>query len=148
MRTFATVLKILAIVFWLGSAWFVLNFDVRDMRAASPPQYRDAPRDWGTPAYYRRTYCHIAETAVLLLLALTPNRLLVCSRIGFGVALAIALIPLVRLLFASELPFGGVGEVILSGFVLMMIVGMFSPLPLSLLFSYLRRQKGETISYA
>ena len=148
MRTFALALKILAIVFWLGMAWFVLNRDVRDMRASSPPQYRDAPRDWGTPEYFRRTYFRIAETAILLLLALTPNRLLVSSRAGFGVAFVVALIPLARVLFSSELPFRGVGEIILTGFGLVMILGMFSPLPLSLLFSFLRRQKGETISYA
>ena len=148
MRTLALTLKILAIVFWLGSAWLVLNLDVRDVRASSPPQYRDAPRDWGTPEYYRRTYFHIAETTVLLLLALIPNRLLVCSRIAWGAALVVALIPLARVLYSSEFPFGGGGEIILSGFVLVMIVGMFSPLPLSLFFSFLRRQKGQTVSYA
>jgi hypothetical protein len=83
-----------------------------------------------------------------LLLALIPNRLLVSSPIGFGAAFVVALIPLARVLYSSTLPFRGVGEIILSGFVLVMILGMFSPLPLSLLLSFLRRQKGETISYA
>lgn len=148
MRTFALVFKVLAVVFWLGSAWFILNFDVPNMRASSRPQYRDAPRDWGTSAYYRRTYFIIAVTATLLLLSLTPNRLLVSSRIGFGVAFAVALVPLAWVLFSSELSFRGVREAILSGLVLVMMFCMFAPLPLSLLFSFLRRRKGEAISYA
>lgn len=148
MRTFALVCKFLAIVYWLAGAWFLLNFDVRDMLAASPPQYREAPLDWGTPAYYRRTCFTIAQTAILSLLALTPNRILVCSRFRFGVAFALALVPLARVLFGSEFSFFGVGELIMSSFVLAIILGMFSPLPLSLLFSFIRRQKGETISYA
>jgi hypothetical protein len=148
MRTFALVCKILAVLYWLAAAWFLLNFDVRDMQAASPPQYREAPRDWGTPAYYRRTFFTIAQTAILLVLALTPNRLLVCSRFRFGVAFTLALVPLARVLFGLEFSFCGVGEVIMSSFMLAFILGMFSPLPLSLLFSFIRRQKGETISYA
>src|ERR1035438_176066 len=123
MKTAAITCKVLAILIWLGSAWFVLNFHVRDLRSPSPPYYRDAPVDWGTPAYLHRTCFHIAETALLTLLALVPNRILVSSRIAFGISLAAALIPL-RIVFATDLSFGGIGEALLSVFVVAMMAGM------------------------
>src|SRR3954470_17011155 len=102
VKTLALICKLTAILFWLGSGYFVLIFDVRDLRATSPPHNRETPQDWGTPAYFHRTYFRIGEAAVLAILALTPNRMLVSSRIVFAISLAAALIPLHRL-FVGDL---------------------------------------------
>lgn len=147
MKAGAITCKILAIIISLSNAWFVLNFDFQDLRATTAPQYRDAPPDWGTPSYVHRTYFRIAEAAVLAFLALVPNRILVSSGAVFAISLTLALVPL-RTLFATHPSLRGLGELVLSGFAVAMVLGMITPLPLSIIFSFLRHRRGERVAYA
>lgn len=74
LKISAWLCKIAAIVFWLGVAWVIVGLDVSNLRATSAPMYRDAPEDWGTPAFYRRTYLEVATLTAPGLIALLPNR--------------------------------------------------------------------------
>lgn len=146
VKAAAVTCKVLAVVVWLSTAWLVFSFDFQDLRASSAPQYRDAPVDWGTPAYVHRTYFRIAEVALLSLLALMPNGILTSSRTAFAISLALALVPF-RIFFATQFSFRGIGELLLAGFAVAGMLGMLTPLPLSIIFSFVRRRRGETVRY-
>ena len=141
MRSLALTLKLVAIVFWLGTAWVFLPLEISDLRATTRPTHRDTPQDWGTPAYRTRAYIGIGQTIVLLCLSLLPNRLLVRSPWTFALALVIASFPVGFVVFNSY----GRGA-------LMFAVGLsllfYAPLPLSLVASYWNGRVGGRITNA
>ena len=116
-----------------------------DMHSATPP--RDAPHDWGTPAYYHRTYLCIIAVTVVALLVVTPNRWLVSSRISFSIVLIIALCPLSvgLLFFISEL---SPGQDFMAAYFLCFMLLLIALWPMSLCLSFWRCRKGETFFYA
>ena len=134
-------LKIVAAVFWLHVASVVFYVDVPNLRANAPPQYRDAPADWGTPAYYQRVWWRVAKTALMVALVLIPNRVLVSSKVVFAFALLASLIPWHVIL---QKWFGGAG---LSNWLFLGVVTL-GALPASITLSYLRFQRGERVTYA
>src|SRR5580704_772931 len=89
LKPFAILFKIFAIIFWLGIAVDTVPQDVSDLRATSQPSYRDAPRDWGTTAFYHRTYRKLLIIAVAFLLSVLPNRWLIFSPVTFAISLSL-----------------------------------------------------------
>jgi hypothetical protein len=141
MRALALTLKILAIIFWLGSAWVFMPMEISDLRATSKPMQRDTPPDWGTPTYRVRAYISIGETIALLCLSVIPNRLFVRSWWSFLAAFVVAYFPAGFVIFNS---LGG-GTMV---FAVIISLVFYAPLPLSLAASFWSCQKGEKISYA
>ena len=141
MRDLALVLKILAIVFWLGTACVSLPLELSDLRSVGKPTHRDTPQDWGTPAYRVRAYISISQTIALLCLSLLPNRWLVSSSWSFTLAFAAAFFPAAFIIFNS---WNG-GTLLLT--ILVSII-FYAPLPLSLFASYWNRRRGERVTYA
>lgn len=137
--------KIFATVEALLMAWFLIGSWYLDMHSATPP--RDAPLDWGTPAYYHRTYLWIIAVAVVALLVIIPNRWLVSSRISFGIVVIIAVFPLsVGLLFViSEL---SPSQDFLGAYFLFLMLPLLGLWPVSLCLSFWRHRKGERFLYA
>jgi len=139
LKALAWLCKIAAIAFWLGMAWVKVGLDVSNLRATSPPVYRDAPEDWGTPAFYHRAYLEIAALTALVGLAVLPNRWLVFSRVAFALSLLMALIPFHSIAISIAAP---------SDLVWMApLAALFAVLPLSLILGFWRRQKGEKVNY-
>jgi len=141
MRDLALPMKILAIVFWLGTASYSLPHDLSDLRSVSKPMHRDTPQDWGTPAYRVRTYISISQTIALLCLSLLPNQWLVSSSWSFTLAMAVAYFPAAFIIFNS---WNG-GVLILIVFITLLF---YAPLPLSLFSSYRRSRRGERVTFA
>ena len=139
LKIFAWLCKIAAIAFWLCVAWVKVGLDVSNLRATSQPMYRDAPEDWGTPAFYHRTHLEIATLLALATLAVIPNRWLVFSPVAFAVSLLIVLIPFYSIITSIAAP---------SDLLWMTpLMSLCATLPLSLILSFWRRQKGEKINY-
>jgi len=147
MKILAFVCKILAAIIWLGAAALEVGFDVAEMHATTPP--RDAQHDWGTPTYFHRMYLDMFMVLVVALLAVVPNRWLVFSRLAFGAAVAIALLPFCVVLihdWTSD-PFMSVRNYLDPG-AWMFAAFIFGPLPVALALSFWRRQKGADVTYA
>ena len=144
LKPFAFACKILAVSVWLGIACLKIGMDISEMHATSPP--RDAPHDWGTPAYFHRTYLEIGVVSVVALLSVIPNRRLVASPLAFGLSLFVALLPFCALVHDWSDPFMTLGNYI-DPFVLVLLF-VFGALPLSLTCSFWRHRKGEAVTYA
>jgi hypothetical protein len=85
------------------------------------------------------------QAVMLAVLSLVPNRWLVFSRISFVIFLLIALFPFHVFLLISVFRGVDVGMVAVGLFVAFC---MFAPLPLSLIFSRMRYQRGVRFTYA
>ncbi len=145
VRPLAVGCKIFATMEGLALAWFLIGSWYLDMHSATPP--RDAPLDWGTPAYYHRTYLSIFVVAVVTLLVLIPNRWLVSSKVLFSVVLVIALLPfLLALLFVVQ-DLSSVHDFMTAYFLpfMLLLSGLW---PVSLCLSFWRYRKGERFMYA
>jgi hypothetical protein len=81
----------------------------------------------------------------LAVLALIPNRWLVFSRISFAISLLLTLFPFHDLLRASV--YRGVGPGI-AGVGILVATLLYAPLPLSLVLSRMRLQKGDRFAFA
>jgi hypothetical protein len=147
LRPFAIACKVVAIIEYLGGAWVKINLDVSGLRATSQPMYRDAPQDWGTAAYYHRTYSEIVVICLLLLLALIPNRWLVSSRFVFWVSMLIALTPIL-VVVANSFSIHDLSSWLDAFIALVLMSLFFGFLPLSLIFSFWRHRRGEKVTYA
>lgn len=138
-------LKIVAAVFWLSTASVVFYVDVPNLRASTPPHYRDAPTDWGTPAYYQRVWWRLAKTVLMVALVLLPNRVLVASRLAFIVSVLVAALitcqALLRVFHYFEFSTG-------DFLFLALKIAVLAALPVSLVLSYVRFQRGEIVAYA
>lgn len=147
MKISAVAFKILAAIIWLLAAWVTTALDIAEMHSTTPP--RDAPHDWGTPAYYHRMLLKIFMVLVVALLAVVPNRWLVFSRTAFVLSLAIALLPfgvvLVHDWFSD--PFMSVSNYLDFG-AWAFAICIFGPLPLAIILSFWRKQKGGKVTYA
>jgi hypothetical protein len=141
LKVLAWLCKITAMVIWLGIAWTFIGIDVLNLRATSQPMYRDAPQDWGAPAFKHRTYLEIAELAMMAVLAVLPNRWLVFSPVTFALSLLIALSPFFYLIISSIREWSDLIFVAL-------LIPLCGPLPLSITLSFLRHRQGEKIFYA
>jgi hypothetical protein len=148
LKVFAWLCKIAAVLFWLGVAWTFIGLDISDLRATSQPMYRDAPEDWGTPAFKHRTYLQIAELVTLATLAILPNRWLVFSRVAFAISLLIALSPCCWVFYDMISSATEWSDLISNLFLAVFIMIYFIPLPFSIILSFLRHRKGEKIFYA
>lgn len=141
VKPLAVGCKVIATLEALGMAWFLIGSWYLDMRSATPP--RDAPLDWGTPAYYQRTYLRITVVAVMALLVVIPNRWLVSSRILFSITLLMALSPAgLFIIFFSP------GHDFMVAYFLCFMLLLTGLWPLSLCLSFWRNKKGETFLYA
>jgi hypothetical protein len=147
LKLIAIVCKVVAIVAWLGVAWVKVGLDVSDLRATSQPMYRDAPEDWGTPAFYHRTYLEIFEICGYVLLAVIPNRWLISWRPVFWVALLLAFAPLGYFL-ATFSAIHSLSDVLWSVFAAIMMSPLFIFTPLSLILSCWRHKHGQKVTYA
>ena len=88
---------------------------------------------------------YLVQNSLLAVLSLIPNRWLVFSRTSFVIFLLLTLLPFDVFLPLSV--FRGVDfGMIAAG--LMMSFCLFAPLPLSLIFSRMRWQRGERFTYA
>lgn len=147
MKILAYLCKVLAAILWVGAAYLKIALYIMDLRATTPP--RDAPHDWGTPAYYHRTYLEIIMMLSVALLAVLPNCWLVFSRLIFGASIILALVPFGVCLihdwssdpFMSWRNYLDPEPWIYGGFV-------FGPLPLALFLSFWRQRKGAMVRYA
>jgi hypothetical protein len=146
LKPFAIACKVIAIIEWLGVAWVTIGLDVSDLRAKSQPMYRDAPQDWGTPAYYHRTYLQIFVICVLVVLAVLPNRWFVSSRPAFGISLFVSFAPLWGMIVGSDI--SHFSDLIWLVILVALTSLYFSFLPLSLIFSFWRHKKGQKVTYA
>lgn len=148
LKVAAIVCKIFAAIEWLALGYFFIGLSLRKMLATEFP--REAPSDWGTPAYYYRTCFSILVIFILTLLAVAPNRWLVRSRVIFLMSLLVAFLP--ACLFVASIvrgagyyPFDSVRN-LLNPVRLGMTIIICVPLPLSLILSfYRRRDKGEIL---
>ena len=147
LKPFAIVCKVFAIIEWLCVAWVTIGLDISNLRATSQPMYRDAPQDWGTPAFYHRTYLQIFVVCVLVLLAVVPNRYLVFSRPVFWSSLFVALAPLWAVV-AGSFPVHDLSDLFWPVVTLVLMSVYFGFLPLSLIFSFWRHRKGQMVTYA
>ena len=146
LKSLALSCKCLAAIIWLGEALLKIYWDIREMHMSSPP--RDAPSDWGTTAYFHRTYLEILVLSVIALLSVVPNRWLVFSPIVFGISVVIALFPFCFVVIENlSQPFNTIG-VVFSPFNLVSMIFIFGPLPLSLTLSFWRQRSGESVTYA
>jgi hypothetical protein len=136
LKPFTWLCKIAAVVFWLWVALTKIELDIANVHGNAGPW---GDPDWGTPAFYHRSYLEIATLSALAVLAILPNRWLVFSPISFAISLLVALIPSYSLLSSlterSDLPW------------MAFPMCLFAPLPLSLILSFWRRRKGEAIGY-
>jgi len=144
-KQFALMFKVLGAIFWVGAALLMINWDIQEMHSSTPP--RDAPRDWGTLAYFHRTCLEILVMSVVALISAAPNRWFIFSPIAFCISLFITLFPLGFVLVENlSQPFNTVGIVFAPANLLPMII-FFGPLPLSLTLSFWRKRRGEKIAY-
>lgn len=138
--------KILSAIFWIFVASLKICFDLATLD--SPDRPRDIPvRDWNNPAYFYRICLGILVLFVIALVALVPNRWLVSSRKIFGAALAVALIPPCTVFIQScrDEPFITLRDCLVGA---PLIAVFFAPLPMSIVLSFWRKQRGEKIKYA
>jgi hypothetical protein len=146
LRHLALGFKIPVAIIWFGAALVAVSFAIGEMHMSSPP--RDAPHDWGTAAYFHRTYLRILALSALALFSVAPNRWFVFSPIVFCIAILIALFPLVfSLVQTFSEPFNTASVVFAPSNLIFMLI-VFGPLPLSLTFSFCRRRRGEKVGYA
>ncbi len=144
VKPLAVGCKIFATLQGLASAWFLIGSWYADMHSATPP--RDAPLDWGTPAYYHRTYLSMVVVVLVALLVVIPNRWLVCSRVLFSIVLIVSVLPL---LFVLLLLVGDLSSVDFMTAYFIPFILLFSALwPISLCLSFWRHRKGEKFLYA
>lgn len=146
MKALALLCKFLAAFIWSLAALFTIARVNVDAHATEPP--RDAPADWGTPAYFHRMWLGIAVIVLVAALALIPNRWLVFSRTAFVISLIITLVPLgvVLVLDSMHDPFMSARNYLAPG--AWAFVGVvFGPLPASLTLSFWRQHKGEKVTY-
>ena len=144
LKIFAWLSKIVAALILSYTAYIIISLDVSSLHA--PNHWVDG-ENWGTPAFKHRIYLEIIGMLVIFLLAMLPNRWLVSSRIIFVVSLLIALIPIGMLLFDAVSDTASEGMDLSDLFSLIGIV-ISIPLPLSLILSFMRLQKGEKVFYA
>jgi len=144
VKPLAVGCKIFASVEGLASAWFLIGSWYFDMHSATPP--RDAPLDWGTPAYYHRTYLWIAVVGIVALLVTIPNRWLVSSRLLFGIVLIVSLLPLLLVWFFMVQDLLSVD--FMTAYFLPFIVLLSGLWPASLCLSLWRHRKGQRFLYA
>jgi len=138
--------KIIAAVAWLGVAQVMVSLDLSDLLATSQPMYRDAPEDWGTPAFYWRTSIKVLVICGCFVLSALPNRWLVSRRPVFWMVLIFTLVPMANFLAAlskiheaSDLLWAFFGAIVLSPLLIF--------LPVSLALSFWRHKKGERVTY-
>jgi hypothetical protein len=136
--------KIIAGAAWLCVGWFKVSLDISDLLATSQPMYRDAPQDWGTPAFYWRTSLEIVVICGCFVLSALPNRWLVSRRAMFWPALFFALLPMGYFIATFS---GSLSDIPGSAFAIFMLSPVLIFLPLSLSLSYWRHRKGEKVSY-
>jgi hypothetical protein len=139
----AVACKVLASIEAIAVAWFMIGLDVNLLLATTPS--RDAPDDWGTPAYDHRLYVSIAITSLIAVLVVVPNRWLVFSRAVFGPSLIVALLPLCFSLFLICSLFRELFETAMFGAIMILLS---APWPLSLIISRMRLRRGEIFTYA
>ena len=143
----AVACKVLASIEAIAVAWFMIGLDVNLLLATTPN--RDAPDDWGTPAYDHRLYVSIAITSLIAVLVVVPNRWLVFSRAVFGPSLIVALLPLCFSLFLICSEFHILSyqlfETAMGGAIMILLS---APWPLSLIISRMRLRRGEIFTYA
>lgn len=140
--------KIIAVAAWLCVGWVKVSLDVSDLLATNQPMYRDAPQDWGTPAFYWRTCLEIVVICGCFVLSALPNRWLVSRRPVFWSALVFALLPLgdfVATFSGHELH--SLSDVMWTVFTVVMLSPLLVFLPFSLAMSFWRRKKGEKVLY-
>lgn len=146
LKHLALGFKIPVAIIWFGGALVAISFAFGEMHMSSPP--RDAPHDWGTAAYFHRTYLRILILSGLALFSVAPNRWFVFSPIAFCIAILIALFPLAFSLAQTfSEPFNTIGVVFAPSNLIFMLI-FFGPLPLSLTLSFWRRRRGEKVGYA
>jgi hypothetical protein len=147
LKTAAFVSKILAVIVWLGMALLTIGVDISEMYAPRPP--REAPPDWGTPAYFHRTYLDMALVLVVAVLSIIPNRRLVLSPRAFSLSLLVALLPLcVALIHTFSDPPNIYGRDSFDLVVWAFVIVLFGSLPLSLTLSFWRNRKEQEVTYA
>lgn len=146
LKSLALGFKIPGTVIWFGMALIGIYFLTQEMHMSHPP--RDAPSDWGTTAYFHRSYFRILVLSVLALFSMAPNRWFVFSPIVLCIAILIALFPLgFALVQTFSEPFNTISVVFSPANLIFMLI-VFGPLPLSLIFSFCRLRRGETVGYA
>jgi hypothetical protein len=138
--------KIPGVVIWFGLALMEITILTQEMHMSHPP--RDAPRDWGTAAYFHRSYLEILVFSAFALFSMAPNRWFVFSPIVLCIAILVALFPFGYVLVQTFTePFNKISVVFsLANSVFFFTV--FAPLPLSLIFSFWRLRRGEKVGYA
>jgi hypothetical protein len=133
MRWLALIFKTLAIIFWLGVSWVFVQLDLSDLLSPTRPTHRDTPEDWGTSAYYFEGYTRVALTIIILCLSMIPNRWVVGSRWSFALAILFAYSLCFEMRDVSAFLFG---------------ILFYAPLPISLICSRIRFNRGERFTYA
>jgi hypothetical protein len=136
--------KIIASVAWFCVACVKVKLDISDLLATTQPMYRDAPLDWGTPAFYWRTSLEVAVICGCFVLSALPNRWLVFRRPLFWPALVFALLPLGYFIATFS---GGLSDILGSAFAIVMLSPVLIFLPLSLALSFWRHRKGKRVNY-
>ena len=141
----AVACKLFASIEAIAVAWFMIGYCYYDLHSATPP--RDAPLDWGTPAYRYRMYLRIAAVAAVALLVAIPNRWLVFSRLLFSIALIVSLSPFLfaLVLIIETLSPGGD---FMGAYLLFFMLLLSALWPVSLCLSFWRVRKGERFLYA
>ena len=124
LKSLAMACKILAIAVWVLAPWLLGSYH--------------------HTVYDIQHIGFIIQNAALALLSLIPNRWLVSSKTAFGISLLVALFPLHVFFYADNLFLGGISDL----FILAVALSIFVPLPLSILFSYLRFRRGEKFTFA
>jgi hypothetical protein len=125
LKSLAMACKILAVAVWVLAPWILGSY------------YHHTIYDIHDIGY-------IFENVILAVLSLVPNRWLVSSKVALGISSLAALIPVCTLFLADNLFFSGIGDL----FILAVVLGFLLPLPLSILFSYLRFRRGEKFTFA
>lgn len=146
IMTGALVCKIIAALAWFGMAWVKVSLDLSDLLATSQPMYRDAPEDWGTPAFYWRTSLEIVVVCGCFVLSALPNRWLVSRRPIFWGGLIFSLVPLVGFAYGFR-ETQNIHDIFWVPFVAVMLSPLLIFLPLSLILSRWRHGKGEKVTY-
>jgi glucan phosphoethanolaminetransferase (alkaline phosphatase superfamily) len=151
MKPAALFFKIYAIILWLYLFLFKLGIAISDK------PNRDSPADWGTPAYFHRTWVGVLFVLILFLLSAVPNRWLVYFRVVFISSIIIALFPFFIVMHDSwasllfTVPRESLHPIIelLLSWGIVIVIGLFgfAPLPLSIVLSFWRRRKGQNVRY-
>lgn len=126
LKSVALAGKIIAILAWVFLPWFL-----------------------GTYHNYNADHpIYLIENGCMAMLSILPNRWLVFSRLGYYVFLSIScvflLVSLSGMLLSASVP----GDMALIAVGLLVVVFLFIPLPLSLIFSRIRYRRGEIFIYA